>query len=194
MMKEERRVGPRRETPGAGGLLCGPGERGSAGTTARPPRVFHDEALRRLREYDEAPTAGEAELAGPWRVVRLGADDFGVFQPGDDEGDRPLARFAGRHLAMLVAAALPGVGRPSSFKVHPEADDRGHAVLRDGHVAGGLAVFLGDLAPALCTLDAVVRSPLALAWLLEAAGPTALERAGRVLGQRLMGSADGKDA
>jgi hypothetical protein len=51
---------------------------------------------------------------------------------------------------------------------------------------GALDPFLADLAAALDALEAIVRSPTALALVLEAAGPTALERAGRELGLRLV--------
>lgn len=156
---------------------------------ARPPlRVFTEEALERLRRTDEPPTAAEAELSGPWRVRELpGGDGFGVFRRGDEEaGDPPLGRFAGRHLALLAAAALPGLGRASGFRVGPEGGDAGYPLLREGVEVGALGVFLADLAPALDALEALLRSPPALALLLEAAGPTALERAGRELGLRLV--------
>ena len=169
-------------------LSCDPGA-GGAGRAHRPPvRVFTEEALERLRRGDEPPTAAEAELSGPWRVRRLpGNAGFGLFRRGDEEaGDPPLARFAGRHLALLAAAALPGLGRASAFRVGPEAGEAGYPLLREGVEAGALGVFLAELAPALDALEAVVRSPAALALLLEAAGPTALERAGRELGLRLV--------
>lgn len=153
---------------------------------ARRLEIFTQEALKRLRESEEPPTGGEAELAGPWRVVRLARRDFGVFQPGEDtEADPPFGRFTGRHVALLAGAALPGLGRAGSFRVGPEAGENGYPLLRGGMEVGTLSYFLAELATALDLLDAVVRSPLALALLLEAAGPTALERSGRVLGRRL---------
>lgn len=165
----------------------------SAPEPARPVQVFTDEALRRLRLRDEPPTAGEAELAGPWHVSRLPDGGFGVFRRGDEEaGAPPLGVFAGRHLALLVAAALPGVGREEMYRVHPEAGEGGggYPLLRAGGVVGSLEVFLGDLTRPLEVLECVVRSPAALALVLEAAGPTALERAGRELGLRLVALAD----
>jgi len=184
---------PARATRGAS-CASGSGDGGPAGNAAPgrggPLRVFTEEALRRLSDYDEPPTAAEAELSGPWRVERLG-HAFGVFQCGDDAGDPPLGRFAARHLALLAAAALPGLGRASAFRVHPEAGEFGYPVLREGVEVGAVRIFLADLAPALDALETLLRSPAALAVLLEAAGPTALERAGRVLGQRLVAMTDG---
>lgn len=184
----DQRDEPARAT---GQLTCssGSGDAGPAETetpgSRRPLRVFTEEALRRLGDYEEPPTAAEAELSGPWRVEPLGRG-FGVFQCGDDEaGDPPLGRFAARHLALLAAAALPGLGRASAFRVHPEAGEFGYPVQREGVEVGAVRIFLADLAPGLDALETLLRSPAALALLLEAAGPTALERAGRVLGQRL---------
>jgi hypothetical protein len=162
---------------------------GGAGPAPRPPlTLLTAEALERLRRADEPPTAAEAELSGPWRVRALpGGAGFGVFRRGDQEaGDPPLGCFAGRHLALLAAAALPGLGRAAVFRVGPEAGVQGYPLLREGVEVGALGVFLADLAPALDALEAVLRSPPALALLLEAAGPTALERAGRELGLRLV--------
>jgi hypothetical protein len=152
-----------------------------------PLRVFTEEALARLRTRDEPPTAAEAELAGPWRVRQIARGAFGVYRRGDEEaGDPPIGVFAGWHLALLVAAALPGLGRAAVFRVHPERGEEGYPLLREGTEVGALDPFLADLAAALDALEALVRSPTALALVLEAAGPTALERAGRELGLRLV--------
>lgn len=160
---------------------------GGAGTARPPLRVFTEEALERLRRADEPPTAAEAELSGPWRVHELREGGFGVFRHGDEEaGDPPLGRFAGRHLALLAAAALPGLGRASAYRVDPQGGEAGYPLVREGVEVGALGIFLADLAPALDALEALLRSPPALALLLEAAGPTALERAGRELGMRLV--------
>jgi len=51
--------------------------------------------------------------------------------------------------------------------------------------AGHLRDFDEGLAFALHLVAAVVRSPVALAWLLEAAGHVALEQAGRILNRRI---------
>lgn len=160
-----------------------------------PVRVFTDEALARLRLRDEPPTAAEAELCGPWWVRRLAGDGgFGLFRRGDEEaGEAPFAVFVQRHVALLAAAALPGIGRDESFRVHPEAAAGVYPVLRGGVEVGAVGVFLAELATSLQALELVARSPTALALLLEAAGPTALERAGRELGLRLITLSDEDD-
>lgn len=159
----------------------------SAGATPSPLRVFTEEALERLRLSTEPSTAAEAELSGPWRVEPLAAGGWGIFRRGDLEAGRPpLGRFAERHLALLAAAVLPGLGRAGGFRVEPEAGAAGYPLRRDGVEVGALELFLADLMPALDAVDALMRSPPALALLLESAGPTALERAGRELGLRLV--------
>ena len=181
--------------PAPGDASGGPSPAGDGPSATPPPsapplRVFTEEALRQLREREEPPTAGEAELAGPWRVRRIAPGRFGVFRHGDQEaGEPPLGVFAERHLALLAAVAFPGLGRSPVFRVHPEAGGSGYPLLRDGVEVGTLAPFLADLAPALDALEAVIRSPGALALVLEAAGPTALELAGRALGLRLVSPA-----
>lgn len=185
---------------GAPGLRCahepaGNGGRGTGTATPAPLRVFTNEALARLRLRHEPSTAGEAEMAGPWRVVRLTAGEFGVFRRGDEEaGEPPFAVLGDRQRALLVAAALPGVGHPEVFKIHPESSDDGFPILHMGSAVGALSVFYADLAPTLDGLEAVLRSPTALALLLEAAGATALGLAGRALGLRLAASPTEEEA
>lgn len=167
-----------------------PGQGGASPPVPEPElplRVFTEEALARLRLRDDPPTAHEADLAGPWRVRRLDRGAFGVFRRGGEAaGEPPLGVFDCWHFALLVAAALPGVGRDDVFHVGPEAREAGFPLLQNATEVGTLRPFLADLAPALDALEAIVRSPAALALVLEAAGPTALEHAGRELGLRLV--------
>jgi hypothetical protein len=148
--------------------------------------VFTPEFLQLLGERDEPPTAGEADVAGPWRVEEI-PGVFGVFRSGESNprGFRPYAAFASRPLALLAAAALPGTGREPSFLLNKEAGPSGYAVESGGEIVGVLGLFDEKLVDALNVLEAVVRSPQALADLLEAAGAVALERAGVILDSRV---------
>ncbi len=92
---------------------------------------------------------------------------------------------ADRLLALLAAAALAGTARPAVYAIEPDAGAAGYPIRRGKEEVGSAHYFMADLCTALDVLDAVVSSPSALACLLEAAGPTALERAGRELGLRL---------
>lgn len=179
---------------------------GSEHPAAVSRSIFTPEFLLRLHRQDEPPTAGEAELVGPWRVVPLSGGGHGVWRSGEapDSGcgdgeitaagearpapgrRPPWGRFASRQAALLTAAALPGLGRRPIFRVTPEtAAEGGYGLLREGVEVGVVRHFLEDLAPAVEALEATVRSPPALALLLAAAGPTALELAGRELARLL---------
>jgi hypothetical protein len=118
---------------------------------------------------------------------------YGLFRTGEGLARRfrPAAVFPDRSLALLAAAAFPGTGRDAAFALAFEPERSGFAV-RDvaGKVAGHLELFDEALIGALHVLDCVLRSPEALANLLEAAGGLALERAGAILDQRFPEPAD----
>lgn len=143
--------------------------------------VFLHSFLERLGEIDEPPTAGEADMAGPWRLGEIpGELAWGLFLPG---ARQPYARFRHRSTALLAAAVLPGTGRDSSFRLDKEAGPSGFAI-RGGEILGAVQVFDENLITALHVVESLVRSPESLATLLEAAGAVALERAGGVLAER----------
>jgi hypothetical protein len=78
---------------------------------------------------------------------------------------------------------LAGHGVPSSAGLGPEgfAVEAGHG----GEVVGCLELFDPNLIEALQVVEGLLRSPEALAVLLEAAGQVALERAGAILDERI---------
>jgi hypothetical protein len=140
--------------------------------------------LKQFSERDEPPTGPEADVAGPWRVEPIPGLGFGLFRAGESltRGFRPAAVFPERWLALLAAAVLPGTGRDAFLHLRSEPDEDGFALsLDDGTAAGHLELFDQALADALNAVIALVRSPWSLAYLLEAAGPLALERCGALL-------------
>lgn len=151
--------------------------------------AFSPSFLHRLGERDEPHMAGEADLAGPWRVEEI-PGGWGLFREGEspERGFQPFAVFLWRWLADLVAAILPGLGRDDAYRLDKEKDrDKGGFAVRDasGQPVGHLALFDPNLLEALNAADALVRSPRSLASLLEAAGAVALERAGAILDERI---------
>jgi hypothetical protein len=129
---------------------------------------------------------------------------------GDPAGDVPFAVFRRRETALLAAAVLPATGREPLFRLDTEPDARGFPLRASGapcprqdrrlegegdvagpppaappadpaNLVGHLRDFDEGLADALQVAAALVRSPVALARLLEAAGYVALEQAGRIL-------------
>jgi hypothetical protein len=148
--------------------------------------AFTHPFLQRLGELDEPPSAGEADVAGPWEVEEIPGFGFGLFRAGEspERGFRPAAVFDRRPVALLAAAVLPGTGRDAAFRLHKNAGAAGYAVESAGEVAGHIALFDERLVDALHVVEMVVRSPLALANLLEGAGSIALGRAGVILDKR----------
>jgi hypothetical protein len=150
--------------------------------------AFASEFLDRLAEHDEAATSREASTAGPWRVVALGPDRWGVLQDGDAE---PYGVFEARELALLAAAMIPAAGREPRLLVFGEAAPEGfpvgalHAAEGRVEIQGWLSAFDADAADCVNNGLHLAASPASLALVLEAAGPAALRRAGAILAERL---------
>src|ERR1700750_1530630 len=92
--------------------------------------AFSPTFLQRAGERDEPPTAGEADAAGPWRVLELPGEGFGLFRSGETlaRGHRPAATFRQRWRALLAAAVLPGTGRDAAFRLQKEPGRAGFVV------------------------------------------------------------------
>ena len=149
--------------------------------------AFSPSFLERVNEQDEPPTAGEADVAGPWLVEPIPGLGFGLFRAGESlaRGFRPAAVFPDRWLALLAAAVLPGTGRDAFLRLNKEPDAEGYGVaLDDGGIVGHFELFDEPLLDALNVTVHLVRSPQSLAYLLEAAGAAALERCGAILAAR----------
>ena len=153
-------------------------------TPSHPSNAFAAAFLDRFEERDEPPTAGEADVAGPWFVEPIPGLGFGLFRAGESlaRGFRPAAVFPDRWVALLAAAALPGTGRDALLRLNKEPDAAGYGVvLDDGALAGHFELFDEPLLDAMNVAAGVLRSPQSLAYLLEAAGAAALERCGAIL-------------
>src|SRR5215208_2185681 len=159
-----------------------------------PSNAFSTEFLQLLDERDEPITAAEADMAGPWRVLRVPGQGFGVFREGEhpSRGFRPAAVFADRFLALLAAAVLPGTGRDFllSLARDPDLDGRGYALrLDDGTVVGHCPQYEEELVSSLNTAVNLLRGPGSLAYEMEAAGAVTLERAGAIFAARVAAAA-----
>jgi hypothetical protein len=155
------------------------------------PNVFTTQFLCRMADRDEPPTAGDADVAGPWRIESIPGRGFGLFRLGESlaRGFAPMAVFPSRWLALLAAAVLPGTGRDPLFRIDKQPNADGvYPLLLPGlqgeELAGQLRVFDEALVDALNVVAHLLQSPESLAWLLEAAGSVALERCGAILDER----------
>ena len=156
--------------------------------TPRLPNIFLQEFLERLARRNEPPSASEAAVAGPWHVEEVRTTFYAVYRTGESyaQGHRPAAVFADRAPALLVAALLPVTGRDPLYRLQKEAGPAGYAVeAAEGEILGHLEIFDDRLVEALHVVECLLRSPEALANVLEVAGGVVLERAGAVLGRRV---------
>ncbi|HYG63327.1 MAG TPA: hypothetical protein VEL74_12150 [Thermoanaerobaculia bacterium] len=165
------------------------------------PNAFTVAFLSRLAERDEPPTAGDADVAGPWRIEPIPGHGFGLFRVGESlaRGFAPAAVFPSRWLALVCAAILPGTGRDPLLLLSKQPDAHGAYPLalagggsgdgggddEDGGPVGFFPLFEERAVDAMNVLVHLLRSPEALAFVLEAAGAVALERCGAILDERV---------
>jgi hypothetical protein len=73
-------------------------------TLSSSRNAFSPSFLHRISQRDEPPTAGEADVAGPWRILEMPGRRFGVFRLGEspERGRRPTAVFRERWLALRL--------------------------------------------------------------------------------------------
>ncbi len=159
--------------------------------TSPSRNAFADEFLRRFGQEDEPPSAAEADAAGPWDVqpssTAEGREAYGLWRLGErpDLGDSPAALFRERSTALLASAIRPFLGREPYHLLGQERLDGGFPIVRQGETMGWIDLFDEDWAFGINVLERFTRSPEALATLMEASGPLALERAGKILRSRV---------
>jgi hypothetical protein len=149
--------------------------------------AFDAEYLTWIDRRDEPGTVAEADAAGPWVVRPHPEGGWAVLRAAErlDDGDQPAGVFGRIETAQLVAALLPGTGKDPVYRLEQNKGARGWALEDLAGPAGHLRLFDERLVTALNVADALLRSPDALARLLEASGRVALEHVGRILVQRL---------
>src|SRR4051812_7846867 len=156
--------------------------------------LFSPTFLELLREREEVLTASEAELAGPWKCEsdpgRPGAVAVLRQWESVDHQDAPEAVLWHDETALLLTAVLPALDREPLFHLSDQEVPEGYTVSavfgeQGLQVAGWLRHYKPEAVEALHLLECVVRSPAALAALLEAAGCTAIEQAGQIVARRL---------
>jgi hypothetical protein len=155
--------------------------------TPPPPNAFDPGFLKRIAQVDEPATGAEADVAGPWHLAEIPGTGFGLFRLGEtrDRRFQATAIFHDRSHALIAAAVLPGTCRDAAFRLALEPEEAGFALTdRAGDTVGHFNLFDENLRDALHVVETILRSPEALANLLEAAGSLALERAGAILDQR----------
>jgi hypothetical protein len=177
--------------------------RSSRNSTSVPPttpipldNAFSPAYLAHLREQDDSLTAAEAELSGPWKIEPVPGKPGAVAVLRQWEeveaGDPPVAVLWHEEIARLLSVLLPVIDREPLFYIEDGAAAEGYPLVavygeQGPQVAGWLDRCEPRWAEGLHILEAVIRSPLALATLLEAAGPGAEEQVGRIRARRQRG-------
>jgi hypothetical protein len=167
--------------------------RSSRDVTSVPPsrldNAFSPAYLAHLREQDDSLTAAEAELSGPWKIEPVPGKPgaVAILRQWEDvaAGDPPVAVLWHQETARLLSVLLPVIDREPLFYIEDGAVSEGYPLVavygeQGPQVAGWLDRNELRWAEGLHILEAIIRSPLALATLLEAAGPGAEEQVGRI--------------
>ena len=151
-----------------------------------PRNAFSDEYLAAMRERDEPSTAHEAETSGPFTLVEQNGM-LALFHAWEspERGDLPLAVFHHRETALLFQAIWPAAGRSRLFRLRQAPDIHGYGLEQEGQLVGSLLNFNPDIVSGGHFVSHLARTPLNLAMLVEAAGPTAQRHLGRLLADRL---------
>ena len=165
------------------------------GSSVPTPNVFSPAFLASLREREETITASEAEVAGPWKreamIDKRGAVAVLREWEGLERGDAPTAVFWHEEVAELFAAVLPAVEREPLFHLAEELGPDGFAITavygeQGPQVVGWLPRFEPAWIEALHLAGCLARSPVAMADILEAAGPGAIAQVGSILARRML--------
>jgi hypothetical protein len=150
--------------------------------------AFSEEYLEAVREQDEPATSLEAETAGPFSLVEQ-RGMLALFREWESaaKGDRPQAVFRQREVALLFQAIWPAVGRSRLFRLRGEPAAEGYGLEHEGELVGSLQTFNTDAVLGGHFASYLARTPLSMALLMEASGPTSQRHIGRILGNRVFG-------
>ncbi len=155
---------------------------------AEPLNAFTQDYLAAVRRRNDPSTAREAETAGPFKLVEQ-KDMLALYRAWEspEGGDLPLAQFRERQTALLFQALWPALGRHEIMVLRPDPTALGFNLESEGQVVGSLRSFDPEAVLGAHFLSFLARTPHSLALLVEAAGPTAQQLVGRLLGARVLG-------
>jgi hypothetical protein len=182
-----------------------PSQPSSSNPSTPPPNSFTPDFLAALEAREDAPLAAlEADMRGPWKVVRLplagGGDGDGGDGGGESDAERwmvlrsretpstdtPSGTFRFREHALLWAAALEVASRGSDLGVGIRRDELGQVIeewlLEKGaRTVGHFTTWDQDVVAAMRVLSSLLRIPEALARVVDAGSAPVAERIGRWL-------------
>lgn len=142
--------------------------------------IFTRDFIARLALKDEPPWAAEAAAAGPYTVRRGPEGLWSVVPLGAGPG-RSVADLVTYEAALMAAAIYPGLGREPLVRLRTE--EGLHLETPDGGFLGRVHDEREPerLATALHDVECLLRQPLCLTFLLQAASGETLARAGELI-------------
>jgi hypothetical protein len=150
--------------------------------------AFSERYLAAVHELDDPPTAHEADTSGPLSLVEEdGMQSLYHAWESAERGDAPLAAFRRRETALLFQAIWPAIGRNILYRLSGRTAANGYGVEEEGQLVGSLRSFDPSALLGAHFASYLARTPMSLAMLIEAAGPTAQKHTGRILLARLLG-------
>jgi hypothetical protein len=157
---------------------------GSMDELQAPGSVFRKSFLRICRDLDETSSSCEAMLSGQWRIVEREDGLFDVYREWDDQStEPPFATFKRPDHALLLVAVAPHTIRPPVYEVIQEGSK--HLLFCVGQEVGTFQWEPDEIVDILNVAAQLVRNPSALAYCLQAAGPSVIEVVGRLLYERM---------
>ncbi|HEX9940820.1 MAG TPA: hypothetical protein VGG03_02290 [Thermoanaerobaculia bacterium] len=155
---------------------------------AEPLNAFSEEYLDAVKEHDEPSTSLEADTAGPFSLVEQ-EGMLALFHAWESyrTGDAPQAVFHQRETALLFQAIWPAAGRSRLFRLREAPTPEGYGLEQEGQLVGSFLSFNADAVVGGHFASFLARTPLSMALLVEACGPTAQRHVGRILGSRVLG-------
>lgn len=143
--------------------------------------AFDKEFLGLLDRLDELGPEQEAELAGPWKVVKVegGYALFEVWKVPTKE-DLPLAVLEEKTLAFKLLAAASAASREPSVHLGPR-EEAGFPLLSNRRTEGHIRIAQDRVLEMAHMADFCSRWPPALAAILLASSSTTLRKAGEIV-------------
>ncbi|HEX4497711.1 MAG TPA: hypothetical protein VIE43_18705 [Thermoanaerobaculia bacterium] len=152
-----------------------------------PLNAFSQRYLAAVQELDDPGTAREAETSGPLSLVEE-EGQLALYHGWESaaQGDAPLAVFRRRETALLFQAIWPAIGRNNLYRLASAQTAGGYGLEEDGQLVGSLHSFDPGALVGGHFASFLARTPLSLALLVEAAGPTVQRHVGRILLARVL--------
>ena len=157
--------------------------------TPNDHNAFTNDFLNAFDDLDEPASNRESEIPGPWKVFQEGCTHAVFPEWANVAKDEALGTFLDRSLALRFWAALAAHEQPRTFACREENGKPGLEVVglqeKGFDLLGTIDVpESARLVSIFEVIEALARSPFALALVLESAGGRAIGHIGEILIRR----------